>query len=133
MSNASETPAPMDARFAAEGAFAQFLLRRRRRREEMLGKEHFADPVWDMMLDLFAARTRGEEVAVSSLIIAAGVPQSTALRHMRVLVQKAMLVTRDDPRDGRRTFIGLSDDLFERVGQFLRQSMAAGHEFWAED
>jgi DNA-binding MarR family transcriptional regulator len=108
-------------RFAAEAALARFLLRQRRRRESMLGAHHFSDPTWDIMLDLFAAGVANEEVATSSLIIAASVPQSTALRRIRRLVLNGDLIARDDPHDGRRTFVRLSDPLFEKIGAFLSQ------------
>ena len=110
--------------FGPEAALALLLLRQRRRREELIGAQHFSDPAWDMMLDLFAASVRGEEVAISSLIVAANVPQSTALRRIRRLVCDGLFVVRDDPHDGRRSFIRLSDDLFDRVGGFLRGSIA---------
>src|SRR3546814_2481313 len=67
-----------------------------------------------MMLDLFIARVRGEETATSSLVIAATVPQSTALRRIRELVERGDFIARADPHDGRRTFVTLSDALFER-------------------
>lgn len=108
-------------RYEEEAALARFLLRQRRRREIVLGARHFSDPVWDMMLDLFAARVGGEEVATSSLIIAANVPQSTALRRIRQLVRNGDLVATSDPHDGRRTFVRMSDDLFECMASFLRE------------
>lgn len=114
--------------FAREAALARFLLRQRRRREDALGAQHFADPVWDMMLDLFAAQVGGEEVAISSLIVAAGVPQSTALRRIRRLMRDGLLIAHDDPHDGRRTFIRLSDNLYDRIGGFLQQTIAAAAE-----
>ncbi len=113
------------ASYTPEAALAQFLLRQRRRREAMLGAHHFADPVWDMMLDLFIARVRGEETAVSSLVIAASVPQSTALRRIRDLVRTGDFIARADPHDGRRTFITLSDALFAELGLLLRNWRAA--------
>ncbi len=87
----------------------------------MLGDDHFADPVWDIMLDLFVAQANGQEVATSSLIIAAAVPQSTALRRIRRLVRDGQLIARNDPHDGRRTFVRLSDELFERLAEYLAQ------------
>jgi hypothetical protein len=39
----------------------------------------FADPGWDILLDLYAARQEGKQVSVSSLCIAAAVPPTTAL------------------------------------------------------
>lgn len=111
---------PPGSDFVEEARFARLLLQQRRRREQALGREHFADPVWDMMLDLFVAQVAGDEVAVSSLVIGAGVPQSTALRRIRMLVQRGGFIARADPHDGRRTFIALSESLFNALGLLLR-------------
>ena len=46
----------------------------------MFGEGLFADPAWDIMLDLFAARIEGKDITVSSAGIAACVPPTTALR-----------------------------------------------------
>lgn len=116
---------PPDSDFAKEAALARFLLLRRRRREQALGADHFADPVWDMMLDLFVGRVRGEEIAISSLVIAASVPQSTAIRRIRELVHRGDFIAHADPHDGRRTFVTLSDALFEDLGLLLRGWHAA--------
>lgn len=72
------------------------------------------------MLDLFVARVREEEVAISSLVIGASVPQSTALRRIRELVRRGDFIARADPHDGRRTFITLSSALFDDLGHLLR-------------
>jgi hypothetical protein len=44
-------------------------------REQFFGPDLFADPAWDILLDLYAARLEQQRVAVSSLCIAAAVPQ----------------------------------------------------------
>ena len=56
------------------------MLRWRRRRDQLFAGDLFADPAWDMMLDLAAAGLEGVDVAVSSLCIASAVPATTALR-----------------------------------------------------
>src|SRR5690606_9764038 len=67
------------------------LLRARRLRDEFLPGDLFADPAWDMLLDLFAARLEQERVSVSSLCIASAVPPTTALRWIRTLTEKGLL------------------------------------------
>lgn len=85
------------------------VIRSRRLREQVFGEGLFADPAWDMLLDLFAAGLEGKQVSVSSLCLAAATPPTTALRWIAVL-QKAGLVERDsDPYDKRRAFIRLSE------------------------
>jgi len=68
----------------------------------------FADPAWDMLLDLSAARMEGRRVSVSSLCIAAAVPTTTALRWIKTLVDRAIFVRESDPADARRAFIGMA-------------------------
>lgn len=85
------------------------IIRSRRLREQVFGEGLFADPAWDMLLDLFATGLEGKQVSVSSLCLAAATPPTTALRWIAVL-QKAGLVERDsDPYDKRRAFIRLSE------------------------
>ena len=85
------------------------LLRARRLRDEYLPGELFADPAWDMLLDLLAARLEQERVSVSSLCIASAVPPTTALRWIRTLTDKGFVHRQADPHDGRRVFITLTD------------------------
>ena len=86
------------------------LIRARRLRDELFGSALFADPAWDILLDLTAARIEGRSVAVSSLCIAAAVPATTALRWIKQLTQAGLLKRVSDPVDGRRVFIELTDD-----------------------
>lgn len=85
------------------------LIRARRLRAQYFGSELFADPAWDMLLDLAAAHAARTRVAVSSLCIAAAVPPTTALRWIRTLTDAGLFVRTADPADGRRVFIELSD------------------------
>jgi hypothetical protein len=91
------------------------LLRARRLREQYLPADLFADPAWDMILDLMAARLAGQRVSVSSLCIAAAVPPTTALRWIRQLTERGVFSRIDDPADGRRVFIELTDEAAEAV------------------
>jgi len=118
--------------FIMEARFARHMLRQRRRREAMLGKELFADPAWDMLLDLFAAEVEGRRVSKSSLVIAASVPQSTALRWMSDLVNAGQLERYPDTADGRRTFISLTETSFQNIGRLLRICIADSKAFAAQ-
>jgi DNA-binding MarR family transcriptional regulator len=70
----------------------------------------FADPAWDMLLDLLQAEIAQLRVPVSSLCIAAAVPATTALRWLKTMTDKGMFVRRADPHDGRRVFVELAPD-----------------------
>ena len=86
------------------------MVRARRMRDRFLKGGLFADPAWDMMLDLLAARLEKHQVAVSSLCIAAAVPPTTALRWIKTLTDRGIFVRCADPADGRRVYIELSDE-----------------------
>lgn len=83
-------------------------IRGRRLRERFFEPGLFADPAWDILLDLAASGLEQRKVSVSSLCIAASVPTTTALRTIKMMVDRGLLVRRDDPSDARRTFIDLS-------------------------
>jgi hypothetical protein len=96
------------------------MIRARRLRDQYFRGDLFADPAWDMLLDLMAARLEQNRVAVSSLCIAAAVPATTALRWIKALTDRGLLVRSADPQDGRRVYIELSDDTARALAAYLR-------------
>ena len=109
-----------------EAGFVRAIIRARRLRDQYFRGELFADPAWDMLLDLFAARLEGNRVAVSSLCIAASVPATTALRWIKALTDRGLFVRSADPQDGRRVYIELSDDAARAMGLYLGAVQRAG-------
>lgn len=89
-------------------------IRTRRMREAFFMPGLFADPAWDMLLDLYAAELEGEPVSVSSLCIAAAVAPTTALRWIARMTEDGLLERRPDESDRRRAFMALTD--VARVG-----------------
>ena len=102
------------------------MIRARRLRDQYFSGELFADPAWDMLLDLLLARLEQRTVAVSSLCIAAAVPPTTALRWIKRLTDEGIFVRTADPRDGRRVFIDLSDEAAEAMGNYIRAVQRIG-------
>lgn len=96
------------------------LIKLRRDRERHFPAEIFADPAWDMLLDLIAARLEGKRVPVSSLCIAAAVPTTTALRWVRSLTEAGLLERCADPTDARRSHVELSDQAAAAMLAYLR-------------
>lgn len=107
---------------ALDAGAIRAIIRARRLRESYFPACLFADPAWDMLLDLMAARLEGQPVAVSSLCIASAVPATTALRWIRTLTESGLLVRVADPRDGRRVFIDLSDQTARSLADYLRSA-----------
>ncbi|WP_294391982.1 MarR family winged helix-turn-helix transcriptional regulator [uncultured Sphingomonas sp.] len=136
LSTAQEPAAPLTLARAPvvpgtlpSAATLRMTLRARRMRDQYFTPDLFADPAWDMLLDLMLARLEGRTVAVSSLCIAAAVPPTTALRWIKRLTDEGVFVRTADPRDGRRVFIDLSEaaansmasyfNALERIGTTL--------------
>jgi len=105
------------------------LVQARRLRDRALPADLFADPAWDMILDLFDARLAGKRVSVSSLCIAACVPQTTALRWIGQLVDRGIFERSNDPADARRVFIALSDAAADSVADWFAAARRAGLGF----
>jgi hypothetical protein len=104
-----------------EAGLVRRLIRLRRDRERHFPAEIFADPAWDMLLDLTASRLEGRRVAVSSLCIAAAVPTTTALRWIRSLSEAGVFERATDTSDARRTWISLSTTANDGMMAWLRR------------
>lgn len=77
------------------------IIRARRIREQQLGPELFADPAWDLLLEAFAADLRHEWLTVSHLCRASRMPETTALRWIKLLEKEGWLKEAQSP-DGRK-------------------------------
>ncbi|HYI42474.1 MAG TPA: MarR family winged helix-turn-helix transcriptional regulator, partial [Sphingomicrobium sp.] len=84
------------------------VIRARRLRGRYFAEDLFADPAWDMLLDLLQAELAQLRVPVSSLCIAAAVPATTALRWLKSMTEQGLFVRRADPHDARRVFVELA-------------------------
>lgn len=84
--------------------------RERRIRARYFPPRLFAEPVWDILLDLFIARHQNLTITVSSACIAADVPVTTALRHIAWLVEDGWVIRSPHPSDARSSVVGLTPD-----------------------
>lgn len=100
----------------------------RKLRAKFFDGELFADPAWDMLLDLTAARVEHQRVSVTSLCIASGVPPTTALRWIGQMVDAGLFVRVEDDADRRRAFIELSDKAADAMARYFAE---IGHETMA--
>jgi len=110
-------PGPAQSPPAAE--LVRSLIRARRMREEYLGHDLFADPAWDMLLDLYAARLEKRRVSVSSLCVASAVPPTTALRWIALLESKGHVTRSSDDGDRRRIFVEIVEETAYKLEAFL--------------
>ena len=101
------------------------ILRARRARSRYFDSQLFADPAWDILLDLYACHLAQQRMSVSSLCIGAAVPSTTALRWIKLLESKELILRSDDPLDGRRVFLRLSPGAISTMDSLL-QAIPAG-------
>jgi hypothetical protein len=85
------------------------MIRQRKQRDRFFDPELFADPAWDILLDLTAAAGERVRVSISSLCIAAMVPPTSALRWIRQMTEAGLLTRIEDHSDRRRAFIVLTE------------------------
>ncbi len=119
----ASTGAPANAGAGGKGKAIPQLVRAiqaaRRRRDALFAPELFAEPAWDMLLELYALHLEQKRVSVSSLCIAAYVPPTTALRWVAKLEEERLATRTEDPMDGRRTWIDLSAVGIERMERYF--------------
>jgi DNA-binding MarR family transcriptional regulator len=84
-------------------------LRERRSREVFFPQGLFAEPAWDILLDLYLTRYSGQKISVTSACLAAGVPSTTALRCLTTLESLDLVSRVADDKDDRRSFVSLTE------------------------
>lgn len=97
------------------------IIRQRQLRARFFDRDLFADPAWDILLDLTAARAEHARVSVTSLCIASGVPPTTALRWISQMVETGLLERIEDEVDRRRAFIALTDKAADAMARYFAE------------
>jgi hypothetical protein len=97
------------------------IIRQRQLRARFFEGDLFADPAWDMLLDLTAARVEHVRVSVTSLCIASGVPPTTALRWIGQMTDAGLLQRVDDETDRRRAFITLTEKSADAMARYFAE------------
>ncbi len=95
------------------------IIRQRQLRARFFDGDLFADPAWDMLLDLTAARAEHARVSVTSLCIASSVPPTTALRWIGQMSEEGLLERVEDEIDRRRAFITLTDKAVDAMARYF--------------
>ncbi|WP_374591614.1 winged helix DNA-binding protein [Novosphingobium sp.] len=97
------------------------IIRQRQLRKRFFEGDLFADPAWDMLLDLTAARAEHVRVSVTSLCIASAVPPTTALRWIGQLTDAGLFQRVEDEADRRRVFIALTDQAADAMARYFAE------------
>ncbi|MEO0464301.1 MAG: MarR family transcriptional regulator [Pseudomonadota bacterium] len=116
---ASEARAKSGTLKLPDAKLVRAMIAARQARGRFFDANLFADPAWDMLLDLTAAHAENARVSVTSLCIAACVPATTALRWLKQMVETGVFVRVADPEDGRRAFIELSESSQQAMARYF--------------
>ena len=96
------------------------MLKLRRNRDRFFDGELFADPAWDILLELYAAELGQQKVSVGSLCVGAAVPATTALRWISQLTGKGLIERQADQMDGRRFHLSLSSTGLDAMASYFK-------------
>lgn len=102
------------------------IIRNRQLRARFFDGDLFADPAWDILLDLTAARAEHSRVSITSLCIASGVPPTTALRWISQMVESGLLQRVEDEIDRRRAFVTLTDHAADAMARYFAELGGSG-------
>jgi DNA-binding MarR family transcriptional regulator len=108
--NVESLDAHREERALSHDRFAKvkFALKARTRRRLCFSSELLAEPAWDMLLDLYFFKLIQRPVSEGGLAVRVSVPESTAIRWMKVLEAADMIVRRVDPKEPARIGVTLS-------------------------
>lgn len=110
--------------FAGDSAdLIEGIYRGRRLRDDVFGlfAEHFREPTWDMLLDLYLAAAKGRMVSISSACIGSGAPQTTAIRHLALLEKAGLVARTPNPTDNRAGIVTLTDEAIGQIDEWARR------------
>jgi DNA-binding IclR family transcriptional regulator len=79
----------------------------------------FGEPCWDMLLDLFANKALGRRVSVTSLCLAANVPQATGMRYLRLLEEQGLVGRTPAPDDRRVTLVEMTQLAYKQMRRYV--------------
>jgi DNA-binding MarR family transcriptional regulator len=91
----------------------------RARRLSYFDRELFADPAWDILLELFVAAAEGREMPITSLCVASHVPGTTMLRWIGQLVARGMVRRERDRTDKRRVLVSLTEKALAGMNRYF--------------
>jgi hypothetical protein len=97
------------------------LIHARHLRFRFFDRALFADPVWDMLLDLFHAEIIRHRESVESLCAAASVPEPIALRWIKIMSDAGLLGHYSDPHDPGQAYVELSPMASQAMRNFFRE------------
>ena len=106
----AEATEPEPAAIEVTEEMVRWIINARNLRSRFLPSDLFADPAWDMLLELLRSELAHQRIQVSSLCLAANAPATTALRYIKSMVKQGMVLRKPDAFDARRVHITLAPE-----------------------
>lgn len=102
----------------------RWLIDARRKRASYIAPDLLSEPAWDILLDLLRAELSYERPSVSSTCTAASVPPSTALRWLKALEQRGLVLRQGGQRDSNDAFLVLSPETSDALRRYFAEVVA---------
>jgi DNA-binding MarR family transcriptional regulator len=99
--------------------FASGVQSARKDRRKFFPQQLFAEPAWDIMLSLYAAKAERQRFTVTDVANAVDLPLTSALRTIGALGDAGMIERVPDPHDRRRVIVELTDMAENSISQWL--------------
>ena len=101
-------------------AIARSEFHNRRRRDSLIRYDLFAEPAWDMLLDLYIQHHRGQPVTIDRLCMAAATASTTALRWLGLLIEKELVIRSSSAGEEGIIRVALSERGIDEMERYLR-------------
>jgi DNA-binding MarR family transcriptional regulator len=102
------------------------IIRAREARGRLFPPSLFSDPAWDILLHLLRAEISQVRLSFTRLAEQANVPPTTANRWISIMVDKSIVIRRDDHLDARRAFIELHPDASAALRELIASQGTPG-------
>lgn len=96
-------------------------LKERRLRYRYFDVALFADPAWDILLELLHAEICQQRVTVSSLCASTSIPSTTGVRWIAAMTDMGLLRRKPDPLDRRRGFVELTPKSSDALRRYFAE------------
>jgi DNA-binding MarR family transcriptional regulator len=87
---------------------ARSMMYERAHRARFFDGSLLSEPGWDILLELFIAHADQKRLNISAVGAACGIPSTTTLRWLNLLMQLGFAERSDDPLDARRAFVNIT-------------------------
>jgi hypothetical protein len=94
-------------------------------RRTVFGDRIVSDQAWDILLDLFIARSEQRQVSVTSACLAAAAPLTTVIRYIGHLEEVGLLKRSRNPRDARSSHLEITDEGARKIRTYLTEVLKA--------